>query len=326
MVELATATGLGARAGWEFECIVLESDLDASRSPSPAMPANRCWSALTMASEEEELARLVDTLEAGAVPVDHVCAELGPGCLEIATAPEAAVAVGRLRCAGQALHQGVFRPRRPPGHLHGSAGVGVPRARRAPQPFATRADGDAAPLLCEEPGVLSKVGAWAVAGVITLLPELLAMAAPYPNSFRRFGPGNWAPSTATWGSDAYSCALRVVTREPASAAPRAADTRRRHEPASLFGHVPRRCPLGNRGATRPTAARHSLRLTDAPAGDRDLPHDLVEAAERFAASAAARELFGPAFVEHFAASRRVEAAACHRFVSAEERARYLAQV
>ena len=61
-------------------------------------------------------------------------------------------------------------------------------------------------------------------------------------------------------------------------------------------------------------------------GDRGLPHDLVEAAERFAASSAARELFGSAFVEHFASSRRAEAAACQRFVSAEERDRYLDQV
>ena len=53
--------------------------------------ANRCWSALTMASEDEELGRLIGTLEAGAIPIDHVCAELGPGCLEIATAPEPAV-------------------------------------------------------------------------------------------------------------------------------------------------------------------------------------------------------------------------------------------
>ena len=94
MVELAASSGFGASAAWEFECIVLDSALDASGSPTPAMPANRCWSAVTMATEEEELARLVGTLEAGAIPIDHVCAELGPGCLEIATAPEPAVAVG----------------------------------------------------------------------------------------------------------------------------------------------------------------------------------------------------------------------------------------
>ena len=43
-------------------------------------------------------------------------------------------------------------------------------------------------------------------------------------------------------------------------------------------------------------------------------------------AATANELFGPAFVEHYAAARRAEAAACHRFVSAEERDRYLDHV
>jgi glutamine synthetase len=57
-----------------------------------------------------------------------------------------------------------------------------------------------------------------------------------------------------------------------------------------------------------------------------LPRDLVEAVERLSASTVARDLFGSGFVEHFTAARRVEASACHRFVSDEERARYLAQV
>ena len=60
----------------------------------------------------------------------------------------------------------------------------------------------------------------------------------------------------------------------------------------------------------------------APAGS-TLPRDLAEAADRFGASTTARELFGAAFVEHYAAARRAEAAACHRFVSPEERDRYV---
>ena len=57
-----------------------------------------------------------------------------------------------------------------------------------------------------------------------------------------------------------------------------------------------------------------------------LPRDLVDASSRFESSTAARELFGPSFVEHVAAAGRAEAAACHRFVSDEERDRYLAHV
>jgi glutamine synthetase len=320
MVERAEAVGLSALVGWEFECIVLDPG-----SSTPAMPANRCWSALTPAIEDEALGALIDTLTAGAVPVDHVCAELGPGCLEIATAAEEAVrsadsaALAKLytkasfaRVGRQATFMAQLGPEFPGlgGHPSLSLHSGV----------------DGAPLVCDEPGVLSKTGAQAVAGVLTLLPELLAMAAPFPNSYRRFGPGNWAPSTATWGVNNYSCALRAVLDHSQSARLElrvpGADT----SPhlclamflgAALWG-IEERLEL-----PAPVVAPADGRLAvDRPA----LPRDLVEAADRFGASETACELFGATFVQHYAAGRRAEAAACHRFVSAEERNRYVDQV
>jgi glutamine synthetase len=57
-----------------------------------------------------------------------------------------------------------------------------------------------------------------------------------------------------------------------------------------------------------------------------LPRDLTHAVERITQSATAHELFGTPFIEHFAASRMAEVQACHRFVSHEERNRYLNHV
>ena len=93
MVERAAACGLVAEVGWEFELIVLEHTSSTSatvgRAPTACMPAmgdNRCWSALTPAVESRGHRGTVrDALAAGDVPVDHCCAELGPGCLELAT-------------------------------------------------------------------------------------------------------------------------------------------------------------------------------------------------------------------------------------------------
>jgi len=190
--------------------------------------------------------------------------------------------------------------------------------------FRSTVDGE--PTLCEEPGVLSKVGAAAVAGVVALLPELLALAAPYPNSYRRFGPGNWAPVTATWGLDNYSCALRVLVDDPTSARLElripGADVSPHHCAALFLGSA----LWGIEERLEPPPPVHPPDDGRIDTSGARLPRDLVEAAERFWSSKVARDLFGAAFVEHYAEARRVEAVACHRFVSDEERARYLAQV
>ncbi len=183
---------------------------------TPAMAANRCWSALTPAIEGEALGGLVDTLGAGDVPVDHVCAELGPGCLEIATAPEDAVRSADSAALAKLYTKAYFAREGRRATFMAQLGPAFPGLGGHPS-LSLRSAVDGAPLLCDEPGVLSKTGAHAIAGVLALLPELLAMVAPYPNSYRRFGPGNWAPTTATWGVGNYSCALRAVLDHPRSA-------------------------------------------------------------------------------------------------------------
>jgi glutamine synthetase len=188
LVERAAASGLEAVMAWEFECLVLEPGPGA---PRPAMTDNRCWSALTMACEEEDLAGLVDTLTAGAVPVDHLCAELGPGCLEIATAPEDPVRSADSALLAKLYTKAYFSRAGRQATFMAQLGPQFPGLGGHPS-VSFRSTVDGKPALCEEPGVLSKVGAAAVAGVLALLPELLALAAPYPNSYRRFGHGNWA--------------------------------------------------------------------------------------------------------------------------------------
>ncbi len=49
-----------------------------------------------------------------------------------------------------------------------------------------------------------------VAGQQALMPEFLALVAPTVNSFRRLIPGFWAPTSATWGVENRTTALRVI--------------------------------------------------------------------------------------------------------------------
>jgi glutamine synthetase len=316
MTELAGAAGLDVAVAWEFECVVLQEGV------APAMAANRCWSALTPAIEDEALSGLIDTLGAGDVLVDHICAELGPGCLEIATAQEDAVRAADSAALAKLYTKAHFAREGRRATFMAQLSPEFPGLGGHPS-LSLRSAVDGAPVLCDEPGVLSKTGAHAIAGILALLPELFAMAAPYPNSYRRFGPGNWAPTTATWGVGNYSCALRAVLDHPHSARLElrvpGADTCPHHCLAMFLGAalwgIEERLELPP-PVVAPADGRHA-------AGGTGLPRDLVEAADRFGASTTARELFGPAFVEHYAAARHAEAAACHRFVSSEEQDRYM---
>ena len=259
------------------------------------------------------------------MPVDHVCAELGPGCLEIATGAEDAVRSADSAALAKLYTKAHFARNGQRATFMAQLGPGFPGLGGHPS-LSLHSVVDGAPLLCDGPGVLSKTGEQAVAGVVTLLPELLAMAAPFPNSYRRFGPGNWAPATATWGVGAYSCALRAVTGHPSTARLElripGADVSPHHclamfLAAALWGMEERLEP------PPPVVAPDDGRAVRAgPA----LPRDLVEAAQRLQASSSGRDLFGSSFVEHYAAARLAEVAACHRFVSTDERDRYVDDV
>jgi glutamine synthetase len=321
MTDRAAALGLDADLGWEFECIVLEQTPDGE-DLRPAMPTNRCWSALTLATEAEVLGGLERTLAGAAIPLHHVCAELGPGCLELALGHRPAGRSADDAALTKLCTKAYFAGRGQTATFMAQLGDGFPGLGGHPSlSFRSTLDGSAA--LAEHDGTLSKTAGAAIAGVVALLPELLVLATPSPNSYRRFGPGNWAPSTATWGLGNYSCAVRAVTGDPGSTRLElripGADTDPHACAAMFLGAAVWGIEHGLE-PPGPVQAPHDGR--DQPGGH-PLPRDLVEAAARFSTSAAARELYGASFVEHHAASRLAEDQACRRFVSAQERERYL---
>jgi glutamine synthetase len=328
MVERACQAGLHAEMGWEFECIVLKGasgDSEGGDGLRPAMAANRCWSGLTMATDAASISGLVRVLGNGAVPLNHICAELGPGCLELATDRGPVLKAADDAALAKLFTKAYFAGRNETATFMAQLGEGYPGLGGHPSlSFHSTHDGSSA--LVDDDGGLSKVALSAIAGVVSLLPDLLVMAAPNPNSYRRFGPGNWAPSTATWGVGNYSCALRVVAEGPESTRLElripGADTSP-HLCAAMFVGA---ALWGIEHGLEPPAP--IVAPVDGRENDRSdpLPRDLVEAVGNFSASPVARALYGAAFVEHYSKARLVEDRACRRFVSTQERHRYLHHV
>ncbi len=51
-----------------------------------------------------------------------------------------------------------------------------------------------------------------LAGQIARLRELAVFVAPTVNSYKRYAPGSWAPTTLAWGHDNRTCGFRIVGR------------------------------------------------------------------------------------------------------------------
>ena len=143
-------------------------------------------------------------------------------------------------------------------------------------------------------------------GQQALMPELLAMVALSCNSYTRLVPGAWAPTAASWGIENRTCALRVIPGKPA-----AQRIEYRIAAADINPYLALAAAIGSgiwgieQGIepTAPTAGNaYEARYKKA----QQLPRTLGEAAARLRASAAARDLFGDAFVEHYAYTREWE--------------------
>jgi glutamine synthetase len=149
---------------------------------------------------------------------------------------------------------------------------------------------------------LSKLGEHFLAGQLAAMRELSLCYAPNINSYKRYVPGSFAPTSVRWGPDNRTCALRLVghghslrveNRVPggdvnpylAVAAMIAAGLH------GIDNELPLEPPMtGN--AYADTSAR--------------VPHTLHDALDLWEKSELAREAFGAEVVEHYANYARVE--------------------
>jgi glutamine synthetase len=163
---------------------------------------------------------------------------------------------------------------------------------------------------------------WFIGGQQALMPECLAMIACTVNSYSRLVPGFWAPTSATWGVENRTTALRVIRGGPSSQRVEyriaAADINPYIALAASIG-----CGLwGIEHRIEPDAPIEGNSYDREHAPHRRLPATLYEAADRLLASAPARSLFGDEFVEHFAATRQWEEREFRKAITDWELARY----
>lgn len=161
-----------------------------------------------------------------------------------------------------------------------------------------------------------------IGGLQSQMPAFLCMVAPTVNAFSRLVPGYWAPTSATWGIDNRTCALRVINGSPKSQRVEYRVTSADANPYLVQSAVLASGLWGIEHKIEPTPPTLGNAYVQSMPKEYELPRTLTEAAALLRQSEAARTSFGDAFVDHFAATREWEDREYRRHISDWELKRY----
>ncbi len=329
--QLARADDMGfaVRAALEFEFIVLDESARSLRDKGyrdlvPYAEDNRCWSGTTAATNADFVADLEDMVATLGIPLHRLGMELGPGCFEATLGARDALAAADDAALFKVYTKAFCRRRDLTASFMAQLSTDFPGlSGHVHLSLVDKATGDPVFHDPADPRGMSQVLRGFVGGLVTRLPDCLALCSHTVNAYRRMVPGNWSPRSPTWGVGNYTAAVRVVAADPETARIEfrvpAADTNPFLALALAVGAGLR----GVEGRVEPPEPVDGDAREVVPDGLRPLPRNLLEASERLAASDEARALFSDAFIDYFVRSRRREIEVADRHVSAFERARYI---
>lgn len=327
VVEQANTMGFKPHAGCEFEFFLFEETPHSVREKhyrgmQPITPGFFGYSALRSGVHNEFYRELMDTCIAMDMPLEGLHTETGPGVLEAAIKVDSALAAAdkaslfktttkilAQRRGWMATFMAKWSAEWPgqSGHIHLSlqndAGENVFYDNNAEHS-------------------MSDTMRHFIGGQQALMPELLSMVAPTINSYRRLIPGFWAPTDASWGVENRTCALRAIPGSPT-----AQRVEYRVSAADINPYVAMAAALasglyGIENRIEPDAPVDGNAYDQTFPAERALPRSLGEAAAILKKSDAARNLFGDAFVDHYAATREWEEREFRKAITDWEMDRY----
>lgn len=326
VIARAKTRGLTAKFGAKLEFWLFSESPQTLREKryaglSPLTPGMFGYSWLRAGQQREIVHDLIDTLRAFDIEVEALHTETGPGAFEAALRHDDALkaadkaALFKTSVKQVAFHHNLsatfmakWSPNLPGsnGHLHQSL-------------WNETGEGSVFHDAAGEHGMSATMRHY-VGGQIALMPELTALFAPTVNSYKRLAPGGWAPSSASWGIENRTCAIRVIVGGKPSTRVEYRQTAADLHPyiaiaanlaAGLWG-------IENRVEPPPPVAGSAYEASGAP----PLPRTLRAANEALAASERARQLLGEAFVDHYVRTRDWEVRQYERAVTDWELERY----
>ena len=330
MIDRASSAGFASRMAFEYEFFVFkETPASAAakhyRDLEPLTPGNFCYSLLRTFSLSDLFNELMDHCANHGINLEGLHCETGPGVWEAAITVDDALAAADQAALFKVLTKSFFQKRGMIATFMAKWSMDYPgQSGHLHQSLVTTGGTRSVFFDDQDSSGMSDLMRHYVAGIQTHLPALLAMTAPTINSYTRLVKGAWAPTASTWGIENRTTALRVIKGSAKSQRVEfrigAADANPYLTAAATLGAgllgIAAKLPLGD------AIQGNAYEVQDSLPSAQQLPANLLDATRAFEASDAAIELFGQAFVEHFAASRKWEVREYERHLNDWQLKRY----
>ncbi|MFT4980160.1 MAG: glutamine synthetase [Myxococcota bacterium] len=327
VIEKARSMGFTALSGLEFEFFVFDETPESVREKNyqnlkPIAPGTFGYSMIRTTVFSELYQDILKLSEQMDFPIEGLHEETGPGVLEAALAVDEIMAMADKGALFKTFTKVLAQKRNMMATFMAKWSPDYPG--QSGHMHISLKDLDGHPVFYDpqaEDG-MSETMRHFVAGCQQAMPEVLAMVSPTINSFSRMVPGAWAPTSATWGVENRTCALRVI---PGSAKSQRLEYRLCAADINPYIASAAVLASGLHGIENKLELKAGIKgnaYTQPLPDAQKLPTTLWDAAQSLKGSAMARAAFGDDFVDHFAATREWEEREFRKSITDWELKRY----
>jgi len=327
VLQKAESRALIPLVGFEYEFFVFNESPQSIREKgyqnlNPLTPGEFGYSVIRNSVEASTYKNVLSLCEIMDFPLEGLHEETGPGVLEAAIAYDYAVESADKAALFKTFVKVALQQENKMATFMARWNEGLPGQSGHIHLSLRDQDDKSVFYDRKQPGYMSEVMQYFVAGQQQLMPELLAMIAPTINAYRRLVPGFWAPTEASVGIDNRTCAIRII---PGNASSQRLEYRIAGSDANPYIVLAAVIASGlwgieNKAKLAPLVKGNAYEQRLAK--EFKLPKTLGEAAQALSHSSMARQWFGDAFVDHFVATREWEEREYRKHISHWELERY----
>ena len=311
VIERTERNGAVAKVACEYEFVVFDETPSTIREKQfknlqPYSWSVQAYSLLEASLRKDMFSEIVETCQKMALPVEGIHPESGAGVYEVALAHSDALNAADAATLVKMVVKSLVRKKGKLATFMPKLSINQPG--QGAHIHVSLAAFDGSPIFYDHDAP-SHIGASMlnfIGGIQALIPDFICMTVPTINGFKRLAPDFWAPTNCEWGIENRTCGIRVIGDKPGSLHIEFRISGGDINPYIAISAVLAAGIWGieHRIEPRPAVVGNAYSIDQDPSIK--LPVTMDEALRRFRASAVANELFGEAFVEHFAFSREWE--------------------